>query len=53
MTLRLAAMTAALLLAATPAAAAEDRLELWLNPAVTADLDDRDLRGTGNGAALP
>jgi hypothetical protein len=30
-----------LLLSATPASATEDRLELWLNPAVTTDLDDK------------
>lgn len=34
-------LAASLLLASTPAWAAEDRLELWLNPAVVADLDDR------------
>lgn len=41
MILRFVTMTAAILLVAAPAAAAEDRLELWLNPAITADLDDR------------
>jgi hypothetical protein len=34
-------VAASLLLASAPASANEDRLELWLNPAMVADLDDR------------